>query len=51
MFIKNGDLQPIVVIEPDLIDGQHAKEQLETVLDDVKKSAEKIENTKDVNVN
>jgi hypothetical protein len=37
MFIKNGDLQPISIVEPSDIDEKNAKKQLKKVLNEVKK--------------
>jgi len=42
MFIKNGDLQPISIVEPSKIDEKNAKQQLKKVLSEMEK--EELEN-------
>lgn len=37
MFIKNGDLQPISIVEPSDIDDKTTKQQLKKVLNKIEK--------------
>jgi cell fate regulator YaaT (PSP1 superfamily) len=42
MFIKNGDLQPISIIEPSDIDEKNAKQQLKKVLSEAEKEEPEV---------
>jgi len=42
MFIKNGDLQPISIIEPSNVDEKNAKQQLKKVLSETEKQESEL---------